>query len=238
MPGFVKGRADQVIHRRVGDHETTAGALLDVDDAGQQQTAVAHQVASGLDHQRHAQIAQGALDQGRVVFRRGQFLALVGNAQAAAQVQVLQRIALGPERGEQLGDAAVGGFEGRQLGQLRADMDGKTFQLDAGQRLGQIHHRRGLVNVDAEFVVGLAGGDFGVSARVDMGVDAQHHGRRLAARHRDGAQRLQLLRRFHVELLDVLVESEIQFLLGLSNAGEHNLARRDACRQSPAQFAF
>src|SRR3546814_13812885 len=42
---------------------------------------------------------------------------------------------------------------------------------------------------------------------------------------------------FQIELENAKVQGEAHFVSGLADAGENDLARRDACRHGPAKFA-
>src|SRR3984893_8237721 len=52
-----------------------------------------------------------------------------------------------------------------------ADMHRQTDRLDTRQFVGQAKGFAGLLDIDAEFVFPLAGGDLGVGHRVDVRVD-------------------------------------------------------------------
>ena len=133
VPGLVHRRADQVVHAGVEDQEVAALALLDVDDAGEQHAGVAGDQPPGLDLDLAAEVADGAADHLAVVERQRRRLvgAAVGDAEAAAEVEPADGVAVGAQRAGQRGDLAEGGLVGGELGELAADVDVDADDLDA-----------------------------------------------------------------------------------------------------------
>ena len=102
-PGLVHRRAHQVVHRRVDDAEVLLAAGLAVQHLGQQHAGVADQRAAGLE--QHLAMAVAAArrcarsrlrDQRRRP--RAAVSSVVGDAQAAAEVEVVQPDAAAPRR--------------------------------------------------------------------------------------------------------------------------------------------
>ena len=112
----------------------------------------------------------------------------VGDAEAAAGVDMGDRMTVGAERDGDLGQPLVGGIERGKVGDLAADVGGDALDADSRQarRLGV--NRPRAVGGYPELVLGLAGGDLGVGARVDVGVHPHRDAGRAAAGGRDLAR--------------------------------------------------
>ena len=162
----------------------------------------------------------------------------VGNAKAAAEIHMLDGVAVGAQGFGQLRQQSESIVKGLQLGDLAADMhvDAGHFQARklGGPRIGGA----GVLPADAELVLRLAGGDLPVRFRVDIRVDAQRDIGRQP--QRGGARRklLELGHRFDVEAEDAGLEREVHFARGLADTGKQDLAGRHACGQRTAQLAF
>ena len=74
--------------------------------------------------------------------------------------------------------------------------------------------------------------------RVDVGIDAQRHGRCRALRRRDSRNRLEFGFRLHVETQNVFVEGQRDFPRRLADAGKGYARTRHASGAGAAQFAF
>ncbi len=96
--------------------------------------------------------------------------------------------------------------EGREVGDLTADMHVHAGGLDPGQLFRQAVKGRRLGEGHAELVLGLAGRDLVVGLGVDIGVDAEGDAGNRPARVCHLAQRAKLRLRFHVEGEDAAVE--------------------------------
>jgi hypothetical protein len=91
-PGLVHRRAHQVVHRRVDDAEVLR-AGLEVQHLGQQHAGIADQRAAGLEQQLAVAVAarvDALRAAGRPARRRRRRLVGVGDAQAAAEVEVVR----------------------------------------------------------------------------------------------------------------------------------------------------
>ncbi len=73
-------------------------------------------------------------------------------------------------------------------------------------------------DVDAEFILGQAGGDVVVRVGVDMGIDSQGHIRSLVLHSRYTGYDLDFLYRLDVETSYIVVDGPGDLLVGLSNA--------------------
>ena len=52
--GVVEGRADEVVHRCVGDDEGLAAVLLDIEDAGEKSSCLSHDKAAVISSSPHS----------------------------------------------------------------------------------------------------------------------------------------------------------------------------------------
>ena len=106
--GLVEGRADEVVHRGIDDHEGLGLAALHVEHARHEDPGIAHEQPAGLEDQRAAEIARGALDDCRIGLRvrRRLVVLAVGDAEPAAEVDVRDRMAVGAQRAHEVGQAA------------------------------------------------------------------------------------------------------------------------------------
>ena len=107
-------------------------------------------------------------------------------------------------------------------------MHGKADRLDALQRGSPGVERRDIRVVDAELVAPPAGGDLVMGFGINIGVDAERHGRARARSARRCVESLKLRRRFDVELPDSGSERQVQLVSRLAGSGKHQTIRRDA----------
>ena len=92
----------------------------------------------------------------------------------------------------------------------------------------QVHHLVQLFVIDAEFVLGQAGGDAGVRVRADVRIDAQGHGGHLPHLARQGVDDLQLGRGLHVETGNAGLQREADLLVALAHTCEDDALRGEA----------
>ena len=67
---LVECRADEIVHRRVDDHENLALALLDVDHRSHEHAGIAHDQAPRLENDPAVQPARAARDKLGVLLRQ------------------------------------------------------------------------------------------------------------------------------------------------------------------------
>ena len=179
-----------------------ACARLQVQHLGQQHAGIADQRAARLQQQLAVAVAArvDALQQ-----RAHQFVGAGG----ARRCSVMPRppptsmwwmaMPCGLHRLHQVEQAVQRVEVGLHLRDLRADVAIDAHHLQARQRRGAAVAGQRLVVGDAELVVLQAGGDVGVGAGVDVGIDAQADPRRAAHGQRLLRQQLQLALAFDVE---------------------------------------
>ena len=171
---LVQRRADQVVHAGVDDDEVLGLAALEVEHARDQDAGIADEQPAGLEDQRAAEIAGRALDHRRigVRMRRRIVVLAIGNAEAAAEIDMRDGVAVGAQRAHEIGQQREGVVERLQLGDLAADMHVDAGDLDARQLRGARIDLARAADRNAELVLGLAGRDLGVGLRIDVGIDA------------------------------------------------------------------
>ncbi|MNS67799.1 hypothetical protein D3C72_1010610 [compost metagenome] len=163
-------------------------------------------------------------------------LGAIVDPETPAHVQVMDVDAFGRQLVNEL-QQLVGRFhKGIELGELGADMAIHPLDLDVGhgRRLAVDGGR--LLDGDAELVLLEAGGDIGVSARIDIRVDPYRDPRLLAHAASDPVQALQLGFRLQVEAEDLFLQREAHLGLALGDAGEDHLGRIPPRRQHPGQL--
>ncbi len=186
----------------------------------------------------HRQVAGDVLEQGlHVICRRRRRFLVVGHAQTAAQIQMVNLDTQMLQLFQQLEYPLQGIFEGRQLGELAADVAVDAQYLDVWQLGGALIECRCLGDIHAELVVLQAGGDVGVGLGVHIRVHADGDGRFTIQFAGDQIEQFQLGGGFHVKAMDVGFQGGGHFIGGLADAGKHDLVRIAAGAQYPFQFA-
>ena len=104
MVGVVEGRANKIIHRGVHDHKSFRLAAFHIEHARYKNAGIAHEQAAGLEDQRAVEVAGGELDDLRIGVRlRRRFgVRAVGDAEAAAEIDVLDVVAVGAQRAHEV----------------------------------------------------------------------------------------------------------------------------------------
>jgi len=235
-PRLVQRRTDQVVHRCIDDGEILVRGVLEILHAGQQQAGVGDDGAARLEHQRQA-TAFDALAHGLdvVTGQRWLFVA-IAHPETAAQVQVTDLDAARGEPIDQRQQAVEGIEEGRQAGQLRADVavDADHFQVRQLGRAGV--DRLGVVDIDAELVLFQPGGDVGMGAGIHVWIDPQGNRRLHAQFGGDLLQTLQLVGGLDVEAVHTDFQRAAHVVASLADAGEDDAARLAAGGEHALQF--
>ena len=97
----------------------------------------------------------------------------------------------------------------------------------SGKFQGHAEHALELFVVDAELVLGKAGGDVGVGVRAYVGIDTQAHRSRPAHAGGYGAYHLELGGGLHIEASYAAFEGEPYLRVALSDPGEEYASRRE-----------
>ena len=175
MIGLIQRRPDQIVHRRIDDGEGLGLSALHIEDAGDEDAGIGGDQAPRLEQKLAAEIAD-SLPHELAVFggkRRGRLVAAIGHAEAAAEIDEVDGEAVGPELVDELLEQRESVAEGSKVGDLAADMHMHAARIDAGKCRGKTIKRKRLAVGNAEFVLGLAGGDLVMGLRVDVGIDAE-----------------------------------------------------------------
>ena len=150
----------------------------------------------------------------------GVLLAVIGNAEPAAEIDMRNFMAVGAQVAHQFGEQGEGRVERREIGELRADVHVDAGDLQPRQAGGAGVYLARQRQRHAEFVFLLAGGDFGVRFRVDVGVHPQRDFRAPTARRRDGRDGLEFGLGFDVETENPGAQRRLDLSRGLADAGE------------------
>ena len=211
--GFVQRGADQIVHRGVDDDEVLGLARLHIDDAGNQNAGIADDHPPGLEHQRAAEIMRHPLDHRGIGRRQRRRFAVgvIGDAEAAAEIDVLDLVAVGAQRLHEIGKNPERGFHLAEISDLAADMHVGTGHLDARQPCREGIDFAGPFDRNAELVFGFSGGDLGVGAGIDVRIDAQRNPRRLARLDRELRQQFEFGLGLDVDAEDISRQRRAQF---------------------------
>ncbi len=179
---FIERRADQIVHRGIDDDEILGLARLHIDDARDKDAGIADDHPSRFEHQRAAEIVRHPLDHRGIGRRQRRCFPVhvIGNAEPAAEIDMRDIVAVGAQRPHEFGQNPERGFHLGQISDLAADMHVGAGHFDSGQLRRAGIDRAGARDRNAELVFGLAGGDLGMGAGVDIGIDAQRNPRGLA----------------------------------------------------------
>ena len=169
--------------------------------------------------------------------RRRVVVFAIGNAEAAAEIDMADHVTIGAQRPHEIGQQRKRIVERLKLGDLAADMHVDAGNREAGQLCRAGVDLAGAADRNAELVLGLAGRDLGVGLRVDVGIDAHRDAGGATLARGDRRQQFQLGFGFDVDAENVFVERKREFVRGLADAGEHDLLRRDAGGPRALEFA-
>ena len=200
---------------------------------------VAYQRATGLDHQ--LPLAETAFIQAgqqfgpqRIGGRRG--VAVVVDAQAAAEIQVVNRYASSFDQLDQIQHFVQRIHVRAGGGDLRADMAINAHDFQPGQRGGMLVSLQSTFVRDAKFVALEAGGNIGVGFRVDVGIDANTDRCHLAQRQSHLVQHIQFCFALHIETSDTGLQSGLHFSAGFADSRKNHIRCVRACGLHPGQF--
>ena len=122
----VKRRAHQIVHGRVDNDEGFGLAPLHEKDARHENAGVAGDQPSRLEDQLAVERRKPCLDNLRIALR---VIALrifprrVRNAETAAEIDMIEGMAVGAQHADKIGDHSEGGIEWGEVGNLRTDVD-------------------------------------------------------------------------------------------------------------------
>src|SRR3546814_4684657 len=132
-------------------------------------------------------------------------------------------------------------FKGRlqrsKGGKLATDVNGNAAHVQARKLRSAIIAGKSSAVGNTVFVFRLPCRNLFMRARIDIGIDAIGDWRDLTHRERDFGKHFSFRPAFQIKLENAKVQREAHFDSGLADTGENDLARCDACRHGPAQFA-
>ncbi len=214
--------------------------MLEELDAGQQHARVADDAAAGFEQQGLVAMAaridarQQRGDQG-LGLRRG--LVAIGDAEPAAQVEVMQGDAIRGELIHQVEQPIHGIDIRRDFGDLRADVEIDADDVHMGALRRRLVQGARVGIGDAELVAFETGRDVGMRLGIDIRIDADRNRRALAQTRGHGVDAAEFIRRLDVEAQDARLQRLLDLGLGLADAREHDLARIAACGEHAREFA-
>ena len=192
--------------------------MLHEQHARHQDTGIANQQTAGLEDQPAIEIARRALDHFGISLRpRRRFVVVaIGNAEAAPEIDVRNRMTVAAQRAHELGEQRESIAERIQVGDLAADMHVDTGDLETRQPGGAGIHFARAADRNAELVFGLAGGDLVMRLGVDIGVHTNGDVRGLSLRRRNLRQQFKFRLGLDIDAENTLVDRERQFARGLA----------------------
>jgi len=132
----VKRRAHQIVHGRIHNDEGFGLAPLHKEDACHENASVARDQPSRLEDQLAIERCKPCLDNLRVALRVIALRILpkrVWNTETAAEIDMIDGVAVGAQQADKIGDQPKGGVEGGEVGNLRADVDINSGDLIPGR---------------------------------------------------------------------------------------------------------
>ena len=154
--------------------------------------------------------------------RRGLFFLAIGNAQAAAQIQMRDRVPLRPQRRGQLQGLVHGLQNGARVEHLRADMAAYSLRRQILETPCSLVDRRRLANIDSEFVTAEPGGNIRVRGCVHIRIHANGEPGRQAAASGQGVDQGQFRFRLAVEAANAVLEGIFHFAGRLAHARKNH----------------
>ena len=221
----VEGRADQVGHGRIHDHELPVAALLYILYARQQDAGVACNLPARLDYHVQAPAGQQRDDRPGIVHRQRAGALFVVGCVAPADIQNRDLKALAAElvdQGQRLRD---GGYVRLRRVDRRADVDmdrvkPHVFILPEG-----VKEPLGPLDVHAKLSLPFSRGGVGMGfGIVHVGVQSQRGPDALGGAGGQLREILELRLGLYVEHSDAGVDGLGDFPVGLADAGEDDLA--------------
>ena len=240
MEGVVERRPDQVVHRRVDDQEVLRVAFLHEDHFRDEDAGIADDQPARLEHHLQAELGDVLAHDFGIGIGQGRRAVVdaVGDAEATAEIDMVDGVAVGAQRADQFSQQRERVVEGLQFGDLATDMGVDAGDLDARKLGGAGIDLAGALPRDAELVLGLAGGDLLVGPGVDIRVDAQRDGGHLAQRHGAGRKQFELRLGFDVEAQYAGPQGEVDLASRLADPGKQDLGGGNTGGERTAQLAF
>ena len=170
--------------------------------------------------------------------RRRLVVVAVRNAEPAADIDMVDAVAVGAQHAHEIREQRECLRERLELGDLAADMHVDARHAHAGQLGGARVDLARAADRNPELILGSAGRDFGMGARVDIGIDPHRDGDGPPFRRGDFGEQRQLGLGFDVDAENAFIDSKRELLRTLADPGEHDAVRRNARRHCPLELAF
>src|SRR5262245_3032239 len=233
----VEGGPEEIVRASVADDDRPASCLFHVQDPGHERAGRADEVTSWLQQERRAKASRQLGEPRRVLADEGLRGSLVGDADAAADVEVSE---LNPRLGElapKVRGTTCGREHGLDVEQLRADVEREPDRLERGIGLGALKSFDGIRGVDPELARGDTGGEVLVAAPGNVGIQSYGHLRHPTERSGGRRDFLQLLERLDVQRADAGLDRRANLVLALANAGEDDSIGGDPSPKALRQLA-
>ena len=162
---------------------------------------------------------------------------LVVDAQAASHIDHFKPDALLLELLLQTVDGVAQHGVRLHQGDLGADVEMQAAQVDIRQFHGPVNDFAEDLQVDAELVVGGAGGDIAVGVGVDVGIDADGNAGCRVHLVGNGVDDLQFRNGFHIETTDAVLQGKADFPVGFSHPREGHFFGLETTLQCCPDFA-
>src|SRR5262249_41249226 len=150
------------------------------------------------------------------------------HAEAAADVEMLDRRAVGGELAREIDERARGVRQRFHARDLRADVRVQADDLDVGEGAGPRAQGTHVADRDAELVDLQAGRDVRMRLRVHVGVDADRDPRAYVPLARQLIDAPDLPFRFDIDRADAEIDRVDELGIRLADAREDNLRRDEA----------
>src|SRR6266568_1136210 len=239
---LVERRANEVVHRRIGDDERLLPVLLHLQHTRQQRSSLRHDEAPRLKQQAAFETSKSLVNRRSILmhFDRRAATSAVGcpvvvNPKSPARIDNVEQDACALQLLHQLADALHRRAKWSSGTNLRTNVHAYAMRLKpAASRRAQVDSLR-LANVDAEFVLAQAGGNIRMRFREDIRIHAKRKARLHLELARAGRQQFQLAFALHVELKNAGAKRAIDFRSRLSYSRKHNALH---CLRRGGMYAF
>src|SRR5262249_31889593 len=181
---------------------------------------IANNEPARLQDQAAAEISRRALDDRGIGFGIGRWLVVlaIGHAEPAADINVRNRVTVGPQYADKFREQGKGVAERLQVDDLAADMHVDADRAHALELGGARIDFAGAADRNAEFVLGFPGRNLGMRLGIDVRIDADRDIRSAAPGGRDRGKKRKLGFGFDIDAEDALLDREVEFTRDLADA--------------------
>lgn len=238
---MIERGADEVGESCIHNGELLESPLFNIQDFGNQRSALPHDGASelkvqGLPLAELQELVVGVeilLEVGYGVLVR----TVVVNAESSAHIDDFDGDALFFQLVLNVVDALREGCKVVHFQYLASNVEVEAAETNMGQMFGQLDELVHVFHGNAELVFRQPRGDAGVGVRSDVGVDAEAHIGHLVLLRRQFVDDLQLGYAFHVKTQNAAVKPEADFPVAFPDAGKNNPVGREAGAEGGFYFS-